>query len=220
MEKNFDLAIRHDTAVHRRRISSSSIANHQFLPQLSHFDHLTGRAKVVDVGSKPDTSRMAQASGRIYIPEVAYRLITSHESGPSLDSSVLVKKTQMKGDVLAVAQLAGIMACKRTSELIPLCHPLPLSHIEVVLTPELHATTIGEPGTHKYSVMCRATASCYGKTGVEMEALTAVSVALLTVWDMLKAVAGKEMMISEISVEKKSGGRSGDFQKISGDTAV
>lgn len=178
-------------------------------PSLSHFDYETGRAQMVDVGSKSNTSRTAGASGRIYIPEAAYNLITSGPETTQIDESdELVKakaKARRKGDVLAVAQLAGIMACKRTSDLIPLCHPLPLTHVEVVLTPELK--------DGKHSVLCRATASCEGKTGVEMEALTAVSVSLLTVWDMLKAVAGKDMIIGEIIVDIKSGGKSGDFKR-------
>jgi len=196
-------------------MSSSSIAGQKSIPQLSHFDHQTGRAQMVDVGSKSDTARTAQASGRIYVPEVAYKLITSQDGSDMDDSTGPTAKARKKGDVLAVAQLAGIMACKRTSELIPLCHPLPLSHIEVVLTPESDGTITSDSGGKKYSVMCRATASCHGKTGVEMEALTAVSIALLTVWDMLKAVAGKEMKISDIIVDRKSGGRSGDFRRVS-----
>jgi len=124
-------------------------------------------------------------------------------------------KACAKGDVLTVAQLAAIMACKRTSDLIPLCHPLSLSHISVTLTPEIlpdrnTADALSEQN-HLYSILCRATVTCDGRTGVEMEALTAVSVGLLTVWDMLKAVAGKEMVIGEILVAQKSGGKSGDF---------
>ena len=133
-------------------------------------------------------------------------------------------KARKKGDVLIVAQLAAIMACKRTAELIPLCHPLPLSHVSVALTPEVHPdpdapydlTDLPDKGDtgrrpHLYSIKCIATVSCDGKTGVEMEALTAVSVGLLTVWDMLKAVAGKEMVIGDILVRGKAGGKSGDF---------
>jgi len=117
------------------------------------------------------------------------------------------EKAHKKGDVLAVSQLAGIMACKRTTELIPLCHPLPITHIDVSLTPEINCHGVGMV----YSVRCEATVSCMGKTGVEMEALTAVSVALLNVWDMFKAVAGREMEIQGIVVNRKSGGKSGDF---------
>ena len=169
---------------------------------------------MVDVGSKSNTQRTATASGRILIPKVAYDLIVSHgfpttTDGDSEELRKAKQKARKKGDVLAVSQLAGIMACKRTAELIPLCHPLPLTHIDVLLTSEVHDDGVGT----EYSVRCEATVSCTGKTGVEMEALTAVSVALLNVWDMLKAVAGKEMEIQGIIVNKKSGGNSGDFSR-------
>ena len=107
-------------------------------------------------------------------------------------------------------------ASKRTSELIPLCHPLALSHVAVELEPKT------EPSKHhgkSFSIVCKVTVECEGKTGVEMEALTAVSVALLAVWDMLKAVAGKEMSIEGIRVTKKAGGKSGDFERKSGSNA-
>ena len=135
------------------------------------------------------------------------------------------RKARSKGDVLTVAQLAAIMGCKRTSDLIPLCHPLQLSHISVKLYPELHHSDTDNLGNatearslrSPYSVLCVASVSCEGKTGVEMEALTAVSVGLLTVWDMLKAVAGKEMVIGDILVERKAGGKSGDFERSGAD---
>lgn len=121
-----------------------------------------------------------------------------------------IRKARGKGDVLTVAQLAGIMGAKRTADLIPLCHPLALSHVLVTLDTEVH-----QRGTNSqdvtYSILCTATVSCEGKTGVEMEALTAVTVGALTVWDMLKAVAGKEMVIGEIMVTRKQGGKGGDF---------
>lgn len=169
---------------------------------------------MVDVGSKSSTQRIATASGRILIPKAAYDLVISHGSltAPDGDSAELWRtkeKARKKGDVLVVSQLAGIMACKRTAELIPLCHPLPIAHIDIVLTPEVNGDGIGTV----YSVRCEAAVSCTGKTGVEMEALTAVSVALLNVWDMLKAVAGKEMEIQGIVVNMKSGGKSGDFSR-------
>lgn len=171
---------------------------------------------MVDVGSKSDTQRSATASGRILIPKVAYDLVVPY--GSIIVSDVdpeewrrAKEKARNKGDVLAVSQLAGIMACKRTAELIPLCHPLPITHIDVLLTPQVEGGGIGAV----HSVRCEATVSCTGKTGVEMEALTAVSVALLNVWDMLKAVAGKEMEIQGIVVSKKSGGKSGDFSRPS-----
>lgn len=173
---------------------------------------------MVDVGDKDSTKRTATATGYIYIPRIAYELVTetpSHaRNNPSVDK--LRTKATNKGDALTVAQLAAIMGCKRTSELIPLCHPLQLSNISVTLTPEV--VDIWESHGHDFHTLphrirCAATVSCEGKTGVEMEALTAVSVGLLTVWDMLKAVAGKEMMIGDIFVSHKSGGKSGDFTR-------
>jgi len=168
---------------------------------------------MVDISFKSSTQRTATASGRILIPKVAYDLM-SQGSSPALDGEPeklrkAKEKARTKGDVLAVSQLAGIMACKRTAELIPLCHPLPVTHIDVFLTPEVKGDGLGAV----YSVRCEATVSCTGKTGVEMEALTAVSVALLNVWDMLKAVAGKEMEIQGVIVNEKSGGKSGDFSR-------
>lgn len=169
---------------------------------------------MVDIGSKSDTQRTATASGKILIPKVAYDLLVPHDpptttEGHSQGLREAKEKSRKKGDALAVSQLAGIMACKRTAELVPLCHPLPITHIDVSLAPEVKNDGV----TTEYSVKCEATVSCTGKTGVEMEALTAVSVALLNVWDMLKAVAGKEMKIQEIVVNKKSGGKSGEFSR-------
>lgn len=263
----------------------------QTRPVLTHIDE-TGRPVMVDVSAKVPTQRTATASGRIYIPKIAYDLITvptehsegsEHHSGEdaaaksetrdgagsslrdtaarqsaanenaSFEAMQLERakaKARAKGDVLTVAQLAAIMGCKRTSDLIPLCHPLSLTKVSVRLIPEFHPSrrpradhplaarpdvqppefsdapqalhgveSQGVAGPRsgedtrpsQYSVMCQATVSCEGKTGVEMEALTAVSVGLLTVWDMLKAVAGKEMVIGEVVVESKEGGKSGDF---------
>ncbi len=154
--------------------------------QLSHLDE-TGKAHMVDVGAKPNTERMALARG-----EVAMRP----------ETLALIRAGAMKkGDVLTVAQLAGVMAAKRTAELIPLCHPLPLTHIDV--TCELDDRL---PGV-QISAVVRTT----GKTGVEMEALTAVSVAALTVYDMAKAVE-KTMHIQNIRLVEKHGGRSGDIR--------
>jgi len=184
---------------------------------------------MVNVSSKEPTKRNATASGRIYIPSVAYELVTGkstsgtpteHLLPPELERAK--EKARSKGDVLAVAQLAGIMACKRTADLIPLCHPLPLSHISVTLESMLPEDVLLEKrDTAHFSsdlagmpyILCEATVACEGKTGVEMEALTAVSVSLLTVWDMLKAVAGREMVISDIMVRAKRGGKSGDFAR-------
>lgn len=202
-------------AIHHSRFLTTTAPRFDVaLKSLTHFDAETGRAHMVDVSSKLGTQRTATASGRILIPKVAYDLVVSHgfPTATDGDSDGLRKakdKAQKKGDVLAVSQLAGIMACKRTAELIPLCHPLPITHIDVSLTPEVNGEGIGA----EYSIRCEATVSCTGKTGVEMEALTAVSVALLNVWDMLKAVAGKEMEIQAIIVNKKSGGKSGDFSR-------
>ncbi|KAF8140519.1 molybdenum cofactor biosynthesis prote [Boletus edulis] len=165
-------------------------------PRLTHLSS-DGRPSMVD--------RTATATGYIYIPKIAYELATN------------------KGDALTVAQLAAIMGCKRTSELIPLCHPLQLSHILVTLTPEVAGLPESQRGgsyTLSHRIQCTATVSCAGKTGVEMEALTAVSVGLLTVWDMLKAVAGKEMVISDIVISHKSGGKSGDFTRCESVKAI
>ena len=151
---------------------------------LSHIDE-SGRARMVDVSAKPDSERMAVARGEVLMRPETLNLI---------QSGVL-----KKGDVLTVAQLAGVMAAKRTAELIPLCHPLPLSHISVEL--ELDPALPG--------VQITATTRSTAKTGVEMEALTAVSVAALTVYDMAKA-AEKTMRIQNIRLVEKHGGQSGD----------
>lgn len=190
-----------------RTMSTSVIGT----PRLTHIDS-TGRASMVNVADKTPSKRSATATGRIYIPQVAYELITSpnlSDANADNPEARAKAKARGKGDVLTVAQLAAIMGAKRTSDLIPLCHPLALSHISVTLTPEV----TGEDGAEisRYSILCNATVSCEGKTGVEMEALTAVSVGTLTVWDMLKAVAGKEMVIGDIKVTRKEGGKSGDF---------
>ena len=152
--------------------------------QLTHLDE-EGRARMVDVGHKPDTERIAIARGEIRMRKETLNLIRLGQ----------IKK----GDVLTVAQIAGISASKRTSELIPLCHPLPLTKIDVDLTLDDSI-----PG-----VVITATAKTIGKTGVEMEALTAVSVAALTVYDMAKA-AEKTMRIQNIRLLEKHGGQSGD----------
>jgi cyclic pyranopterin phosphate synthase len=151
---------------------------------LSHLDE-AGRARMVDVSAKPDTVRTATARGEVLLkPETV----------------ALVKQGLMKkGDVLAVAQIAGILAAKKTSELIPLCHPLPLS--QIVVNVEVDEALPG--------VQINATVKTTGKTGVEMEALTAVSVAALTVYDMVKAVE-KTGRIQNIRLVEKHGGMSGD----------
>jgi cyclic pyranopterin phosphate synthase len=153
--------------------------------KLTHLD-AEGKASMVDVGWKPDTERMAVAAGEVTMKPSTFALIR--------DGAV------KKGDVLTVAQVAGIMGAKKTSELIPLCHPLSLTHIEVNL--KLDESLPG--------IQITATARTTGKTGVEMEALTAVSVAALTIYDMAKA-AEKTMHIQNIRLLEKHGGKSGDI---------
>jgi cyclic pyranopterin phosphate synthase len=154
-------------------------------PRLTHLDD-SGRARMVDVGGKPDTERLAIARGEVVMKKATLDLIRAGN----------IKK----GDVLTVAQVAGIAAAKRTSDLIPLCHPLPITHIDVTLA--LDDTLPG--------VVITASVKTTGKTGVEMEALTAVSVAALTVYDMAKA-AEKKMKIQNIRLIEKHGGKSGDI---------
>jgi len=152
----------------------------------THFDD-QGNAIMVDVGAKDETVREATASGRVLMEEATLRLIQS--------------RGVKKGDVMSVAQLAGIMAAKRTPDLIPLCHPLPLTSVKVTLA------VVTAPASIEITATCRLK----GRTGVEMEALTAVSVAALTVYDMCKAV-DRGMRISDIRLMKKSGGKSGDYE--------
>lgn len=153
--------------------------------ELNHFD-AAGNAIMVDVGNKTLTERIAVASGKIFVGEEVYHVI---ESG-----------TAKKGDVLGVARIAGIMAAKKTSELIPLCHSLPLSHCSLNF----------EMLSEEFAVKAVATIKTTWTTGVEMEALHAVSVALLTIYDMCKAL-NKRMTLGEIHLEKKCGGKSGEF---------
>ena len=153
------------------------------MADLTHLDE-AGAARMVDVGAKDVTAREAVATGRIAMSAEAARAIRAGAVA--------------KGDVLAVARVAGIMAAKRTSELIPLCHPLPLTRVAIDLE-------VDETG-----VTATATAATEGKTGVEMEALTAVSVALLTIYDMAKAI-DKGMTIGGIRLLSKTGGKSGDW---------
>ena len=155
--------------------------------KLTHFDG-KGNAVMVDVSDKASTTREAVAKGSVYMEAATLKLITSRK----------VKK----GDVLAVAQLAGIQAAKRTPDIIPLCHPIPLSSVKVELTTD----------TKKKAVHIVATCKMTGQTGVEMEALTAVSAAALTVYDMCKAV-DRGMTITNVRLLKKSGGRSGTWSR-------
>jgi cyclic pyranopterin phosphate synthase len=152
---------------------------------LSHVD-ARGRATMVDVGGKPVTDREAVAQGEITLSAAALKLVRSGAIA--------------KGDPLQTARLAGIMAAKQTSILIPLCHPLPITHISVELAPVKHG----------YRIEARVRTSA--QTGVEMEALTAVSVAALTVYDMVKAV-DKDMVIGKICLVEKKGGRSGHYRR-------
>jgi cyclic pyranopterin phosphate synthase len=154
---------------------------------LSHVDK-AGRARMVDVGGKPETERTAVAEGQVRMSREAFDQVAANAVA--------------KGDVLAVAEVAGVMAAKRTGELIPLCHPLGLDVVivEARLAPEL-------PG-----VRVAATAKVTGRTGVEMEALTAVSVACLTVYDMVKAI-DREMTIEGIRLTSKTGGTRGDWRR-------
>ena len=157
--------------------------------QLSHLDE-GGRARMVDVGAKPDSQRVAVARGRVSM---------------QLETLALVQAgTAKKGDVLTVAQVAGIQAAKRTHELIPMCHPLLLSHVAVALTP----VQAGEQAWIDIEATVRTT----GKTGVEMEALTAASVAALTIYDMCKAV-DRAMCITDLRLMHKSGGKSGTWKR-------
>jgi cyclic pyranopterin phosphate synthase len=153
---------------------------------LTHFDG-QGAAHMVDVSDKAITDRIAEAVGHIKMAQETY--------------DIIVENRAKKGDVLGVARLAGIMGCKKTSELIPLCHPLPITKVAIDLTADPSL-----PG-----VRIRATVKTTGQTGVEMEALTAVSTAALTVYDMTKAV-DKSMQISGIEVSLKDGGKSGRYE--------
>ena len=153
----------------------------------THFNE-QGRAKMVDVGEKPVSVRTAVAAGRVLVNAETFALIRSGG--------------MKKGDVLTVAQVAGVMGAKRTPDLIPMCHPILIDGIDLDLRlDEEHC-----------AVEIRATVSCAGRTGVEMEALTAVSTAALTVYDMCKAVQ-KDMVISDIRLLRKSGGVHGDFER-------
>jgi len=154
--------------------------------KLSHLD-ASGRPRMVDISAKADTAREATARGAVYMKPETLALIVSGGGA--------------KGDVLTTAQLAGVMAAKRTHELIPLCHPLLLTDIEVSL----------QPDTKRNAIDIAATVRTTGKTGVEMEALTAVAVAALTVYDMAKAVQ-RDMRIGDIRLARKRGGKSGEIR--------
>jgi cyclic pyranopterin phosphate synthase len=152
---------------------------------LTHFDH-SGMPRMVDVSEKNITHRTATAGGTVKLNKATFEKVAAGE--------------MKKGDVLGVAQVAGIMAAKKCSELIPMCHPISITGVEMSLIPVPESSTI----------RIEATVKCKGETGVEMEAMTAVSVAALTVYDMCKAVQ-RDIEISDIVLLKKSGGKSGDY---------
>jgi len=156
------------------------------MDRLTHFDK-KGRSKMVDVSEKDITLREAVASGAISMKPGTFQMIMNKEI--------------IKGDVLEVAKIAGIMGAKRTSELIPMCHPLEITHVEVLFYPREEESTIE----------IKSSVRIIGRTGVEMEALVAVSVAALAIYDMCKAV-DRGMMISSVKLVKKSGGKSGTYQ--------
>jgi len=153
--------------------------------KLTHFDE-RGAAHMVDVAAKPETHRVAVATGSIHMRPETLALVTSG--------------TAKKGDVLGVARIAAIQGAKRTAELVPLCHPVPLTSVAIEFS-------VDEPGAR---IECRATVECTARTGVEMEALTAVQVALLTIYDMCKAV-DRGMTMDGIRLLEKRGGKSGTY---------
>ena len=156
--------------------------------KLTHFD-ASGQAHMVNVGDKPNTHRIAIANGRITMLPETFSMI---EAG-----------THKKGDVLGIARIAGIQASKKTSDLIPLCHPLALTHVSLEFA--LNKETS--------SILCQVRAETTGPTGVEMEALTAVQIALLTIYDMVKAI-DRGMVIGDIKLLEKSGGKSGEWKAV------
>lgn len=155
--------------------------------ELTHFN-ASGEAHMVDVGAKDSTVREGIAEGRIYMEAETLKKI--------------MEGSHKKGDVLGIARIAGIMGAKKTPELVPLCHPIMITAVDLELTPE----------PDRNAVYCRATVRCTGQTGVEMETITAVQVALLTIYDMCKAV-DRGMVISEVGLLEKSGGKSGHWRR-------
>jgi len=155
------------------------------MAKITHFDR-EGRARMVDVGAKPMTKRVAVASGRVCMKAQTLRRI--------------IERDVEKGDVLGVARVAGILAAKRTGELIPMCHPLQIDSVEIHL----------QPDPHRAEVQIEARVKSTGKTGVEMEALLATAAAALTIYDMCKAI-DRGMTISDIKLMEKSGGKSGKY---------
>jgi cyclic pyranopterin monophosphate synthase len=159
------------------------------MAEFTHFNE-EGRAKMVDVSDKPETFRTATARSSIIVNQEIYEKITNHQ--------------MKKGDVLAVAQVAGVMAAKKTSDIIPMCHPLSLTGIDIRFS--------WESNQDDYILHIQAFVKTKGSTGVEMEALTAASVCALTVYDMCKAL-DKGMIIGQTFLEEKTGGKNGDFKR-------
>jgi len=157
------------------------------MTSLTHFNQ-SGEAHMVDVGGKAQTERTAVSEGFIDMRPETLRLI--------------VDGGHKKGDVLAIARIAGIMASKKTADLIPLCHPLPITHVGIQLTPE----------TDRNRIRCETTVKTFGQTGVEIEALNATQIALLTIYDMCKAV-DRGMVINSVQLLEKAGGQSGHWQR-------
>lgn len=153
----------------------------------THFD-LKGNARMVDVSEKASTKRQATASGLIHVNETVMQAVTGH--------------TAAKGDVLGVARVAGIMAVKRTADLIPMCHTIPIEKCELIF----------DVSPEELTIQAECTVTTEGKTGVEMEALTGVNIALLTIYDMCKAM-DRGMMISNVCLLKKTGGKSGVYER-------
>ncbi|MAV87208.1 MAG: cyclic pyranopterin monophosphate synthase MoaC [Rhodospirillaceae bacterium] len=158
------------------------------MTKLNHID-TDGNAVMVDIVKKNETERIAVATGSIFMKSTTLELIN--------------KRAVKKGDVLSVAQIAGIMGSKRTPDLIPLCHPINLTSVNLILTPNMNESSIN----------IEATCKVFGRTGVEMEALTAVTVTALTIYDMCKA-ADREMRISDVRLIYKTGGKSGEYRAI------
>ncbi|MCM3569905.1 cyclic pyranopterin monophosphate synthase MoaC [Neobacillus mesonae] len=161
------------------------------MADFTHFNE-EGRAKMVDVSDKPETARTALAYSSITVSEEIYQKITNHE--------------MKKGDVLAVAQVAAVMAAKKTWEIIPMCHPIPLTGVNISFSWE-------KADNHQFRLRIAASVKTKGHTGVEMEALTAASACALTVYDMCKAV-DKGMIIGPTYLMEKTGGKNGDFKRI------
>lgn len=178
-------------ALNTKKGCAAALSAHNYCTHtklFTHVDATTGKASMVDVSNKPFTIRHAQAMAKIYVgPDVAELIHTNNLK---------------KGDVLSVAQIAGILGAKKTSDLIPLCHNITISSVKVNASLDFN----------NHIVVLDATVRCSGQTGVEMEALTAVSIAALTVYDMCKAVT-HNMVIKEIKLMSKSGGQRGDFKR-------